>query len=336
MKRKNRFTIPSKYILFALTLLCVGTMSVSFLTDFDGGILNTVSGYVLIPVQKGINAAGGRVRSRVDNLADLQQINEENQSLKEQVAELTLENNMLMQERYELQELRDLYNLDSDYSDLNKIAANVIGKDTGNWFNMFIIDKGSSDGIKVDMNVIAGGGLVGIVTKTGPDWAQVRSIIDDMSNVSAMILKNSDLCYVRGDLEMMSEGTLQLNQLRDQNDEVESGDKVVTSYASAKYHKGILIGYVNELAVDSNNLTKSGSITPAVDFEHLSTVLVITDLKQQVDESQADATEEDTLLDETAEAEEDTSTDAAEDPGTSAASTEPTTDGTPDDQITTE
>ena len=329
MKRKNRFTIPSKYILFALTLLCVGTMSVSFLTDFDGGILNTVSGYVLIPVQKGINAAGGRVRSRVDNLADLQQINEENQSLKEQVAELTLENNMLMQERYELQELRDLYNLDSDYSDLNKIAANVIGKDTGNWFNMFIIDKGSSDGIKVDMNVIAGGGLVGIVTKTGPDWAQVRSIIDDMSNVSAMILKNSDLCYVRGDLEMMSEGTLQLNQLRDQNDEVESGDKVVTSYASAKYHKGILIGYVNELAVDSNNLTKSGSITPAVDFEHLSTVLVITDLKQQVDESQADATEEDTLLDETTEAEEDTSTDAAEDPGTSATSTEPTTDGTP-------
>lgn len=336
MKRKNRFTIPSKYILFALTLLCVGTMSVSFLTDFDGGILNTVSGYVLIPVQKGINAAGGRVRSRVDNLADLQQINEENQSLKEQVAELTLENNMLMQERYELQELRDLYNLDSDYSDLNKIAANVIGKDTGNWFNMFIIDKGSSDGIKVDMNVIAGGGLVGIVTKTGPDWAQVRSIIDDMSNVSAMILKNSDLCYVRGDLEMMSEGTLQLNQLRDQNDEVESGDKVVTSYASAKYHKGILIGYVNELAVDSNNLTKSGSITPAVDFEHLSTVLVITDLKQQVDESQADATEEDTMLDETTETEEDTSTDAAEDPGTSATSTEPTTDGTPADQITTE
>ena len=232
--------------------------------------------------------------------------------------------------------MRDLYNLDSDYSDLNKIAANVIGKDTGNWFNMFIIDKGSSDGIKVDMNVIAGGGLVGIVTKTGPDWAQVRSIIDDMSNVSAMILKNSDLCYVRGDLEMMSEGTLQLNQLRDQNDEVESGDKVVTSYASAKYHKGILIGYVNELAVDSNNLTKSGSITPAVDFEHLSTVLVITDLKQQVDESQADATEEDTLLDETTEAEEDTSTDAAEDPGTSATSTEPTTDGTPADQITTE
>ena len=241
-----------------------------------------VSGYVLIPVQKGINAVGGWVRDKADNLEDLKKVRSENQALQEQVAELNLENNALLQERYELEELKNLYQLDKDYSSLNKIAANVIGKDSGNWFHMFIIDKGTDDGIQVDMNVIAGGGLVGIVTKVGPDWAQVRSIIDDMSNVSAMILKNSDLCYVRGDLQMITEGTLQLNQLRDEDDEVVQGDKVVTSYASAKYHEGILIGYVNELSTDANNLTKSGSLTPAVDFEHLSTVLVITDLKQQV------------------------------------------------------
>lgn len=288
MKRKNRFTIPSKYILFALTVLCVGTMSLSFLTNFDGGPLNVVSGYVFIPVQKGINSAGAWFRERVENLEDLKKVKSENEELRAQLAELTLENNMLLQERYELEDLRELYELDNDYSSLDKIAANVIGKDTGNWFNMFIIDKGSKDGIRVDMNVIADGGLVGIVTKTGPDWAQVRSIIDDMSNVSAMVLKNSDLCYVRGDLQMMTEGTMQLNQLRDQEDEVEPGDKVVTSYASAKYHKGILIGYVNEVETDANNLTKSGSLTPAVDFEHLSTVLVITDIKQQVDTEEAD------------------------------------------------
>ena len=121
------------------------------------------------------------------------------------------------------------------------------------------------------MNVIADGGLVGIVTKTGPDWAQVRSIIDDMSNVSAMILKNSDLCYVRGDLQMMTEGTLQLNELRDPDSETEQGDKVVTCTA---------------VLTDANNLTRSGSLTPAVDFEHLNTVLVITDMKQQVDNEQ--------------------------------------------------
>jgi len=292
MKRRNRFTIPGKYILFALTVLCVGTMSLSFLTNFDGGPLNVISGYILIPVQRGINTAGAWAREKVENLEDLKEVKSENEELRAQVAELTLENNMLLQERYELEELRKLYELDDDYSSLDKIAANVIGKDTGNWFNMFIIDKGSNDGIRVDMNVIADGGLVGIVTKTGPDWAQVRSIIDDMSNVGAMILKNSDLCYVRGDLQMMTEGTLQLNQLRDQEDEVEPGDKVVTSYASAKYHKGILIGYVNEITTDANNLTKSGSLTPAVDFEHLSTVFIITDIKQQVDTDEADDPDE--------------------------------------------
>ena len=256
MRRKERFTIPGKYILFVLTVLCVGTMSLSFLTDFDGGVLNVVSGYVLIPIQRGINSAGGWMRSRVENLEDLTAVKGENELLREQIAELTLENNSMLQERYELEELRELYDLDNEYSSLDKIAANVIGKDTGNWFHMFVIDKGFNDGIHVDMNVIAGGGLVGIVTKTGPDWAQVRSIIDDMSNVSAMVLKNSDLCYVRGDLQMMTEGTMQINGLRDQGDEVEQGDKVVTSYVSAKFHKGILIGYVNEISTDANNLTK--------------------------------------------------------------------------------
>lgn len=290
MRRRERFTIPGKYILFVLTVLCVGTMSLSFLTDFDGGLLNVISGYVLVPVQKGINSAGGWMRSKVENLEDLTTVKGENELLREQIAELTLENNSLLQERYELEELRRLYDLDAEYESLNKIAANIIGKDTGNWFNMFIIDKGSNDGIRVDMNVIAGGGLVGIVTKTGPDWAQVRSIIDDMSNVSAMLLKNSDLCYVRGDLQMMTEGTLQLNELRDLGNVVEPGDKVVTSHVSAKYHKGILIGYVNEVSTDANNMTKSGSLTPAVDFEHLNTVLVITDLKRQIDVEEADET----------------------------------------------
>ncbi len=288
MRRKEHFTIPGKYILFALTVLCVGTMSVSFLTDFDGGFLNTVSGYVLMPVQRGINYAGGWMRSRVENLEELRVVKEENEQLKEQLAELTLENNSMLQERYELEEFRKIYDLDNEYKSLNKVAANVIGKDTGNWFHMFLIDKGYDDGIRVDMNVIADGGLVGIVTKTGPDWAQVRSIIDDMSNVSAMILKNSDLCYVRGDLKRMTEGTLQLNDLQDPDNEAEQGDKVVTSHVSAKFHKGILIGYVNEISTDANNLTRSGSLTPAVDFEHLNTVLVITDMKQQVDTEAAD------------------------------------------------
>ena len=139
------------------------------------------------------------------------------------------------------------------------------------------------DGIQVDMNVIAGSGLVGIVTRVGDNWAQVRAIIDDMSNVSAQVLSTSDLCFVKGDLQLMETGLIQISQLRDPEGEASIGDTVVTSHVSDKYHSGILIGYINELTLDSNNLTRSGTLTPAVDFEHLHSVLVITDLKQSVD-----------------------------------------------------
>ena len=77
-------------------------------------------------------------------------------------------------------------------------------RETG--LNTFVIDKGASDGIAEDMNVIAGSGLVGIVTKVGNNWAQVRSIIDDMSNVSSQVLSTSDLCFVKGDLQLMETG----------------------------------------------------------------------------------------------------------------------------------
>ena len=283
MRRRKRDSIPSKYILSVISVLCVGFMLLSYVFGFQGGPLRTVSGYLFVPIQKGINYVGWYLSDRADNLQDLRMVMAERDALQEQVDQLTIENSQLMQEKYELEDLRALYALDRSYSNYSKIAANVIGKDPGNWFSSFQIDKGYNDGIEVDMNVLSGSGLVGIVTKVGSDWAQVRSIIDDTSNVSAMILTTADNCMVSGNLQLMSEGYISISQLKDSDDQVEYGAKVVTSQVSDKYHPGLLIGYVQKLDMDSNNLTKSGTITPAVDFEHLRSVLVITDKKRQID-----------------------------------------------------
>ena len=122
---------------------------------------------------------------------------------------------------------------------------------------------------------MAGAGLCGIVTAVGPNWARVRAIIDDNSNVSAMISTTSDTCIIAGNLRLIDEGTLSLVKLTDDNNHVHVGDKVVTSNISEKFLPGILIGYISELNNDSNNLTKSGTVNPAVDFKHLQEVLVI-------------------------------------------------------------
>jgi rod shape-determining protein MreC len=177
--------------------------------------------------------------------------------------------------------LQELYDLDQQYADYETTGAHVIAKGTSNWFDTFTIDKGSDDGIEVNMNVIAGSGLVGIVTEVGPGYSVVKSIINDSSAVSAMILDTSDNCIISGDLESMtSSNTILLSNLEDTEDSVSEGTSVVTSNISNKYLPGILIGYVTDIESDANGLTKSGTITPVVDFKHLQDVLVILETKE--------------------------------------------------------
>ncbi len=179
-------------MLILLTAVCGILVYASFTMNLSGGPLNQVAGYVFIPMQRGINYVGRWISDKTDNLKDLKDVMEENQKLKVQVDELTSELNTIKLEQYELNNLRKLLKLDQKYPSYDKVAANVIGKDAGNWFSLFTIDKGTNDGIQIDMNVIAGSGLVGIVTDVGPNYAKVRSIIDDVSKISGMVRTTSD------------------------------------------------------------------------------------------------------------------------------------------------
>lgn len=278
-KRKQKLTIPSKYILLGLSVVCTIFVGMSVIAGRSSGPLRNAAGVVLVPVQKGINEIGHWFSDRHDDLQQLRNVMAENEALQEQVDKLTTENSVLLQDKYELERLRQLYELDQKYSDYDKVGARVIGKEPGNWFHTFMIDKGSEDGIKADMNVIAGSGLVGRVIDVSNNSATVLSIIDDSSNVSASVLNTSDRCVVTGDLQLMNENKISFNKLNDEMDRVKSGDKIITSNISDKYLPGILIGYIDDIAYDSNNLTKSGTIIPAVDFMHLEEVLVILELK---------------------------------------------------------
>lgn len=272
--------MPSKYLLLILTILCTLLMLVTFGTDVFNRPLNSVVGYVVVPFQQGIGKLGSWISNRSEELVQIRSLLEENARLKEEIAALTEENILLQQDKYELNSLRELVDLSEQYGEYNKVGARIIGRDAGNWYSSFLIDKGSDDGLTLDMNVIAGGGLVGRITSVGPNWAKVTSIISDNSYVSAMTLSTEDNMMVAGDLQLMADNCIRFSQLVDSRNLVVEGDKVVTSNISDKFLPNILIGYISSIEKDANNLTKSGLITPAVDFEHLGEVLVITDVKQ--------------------------------------------------------
>lgn len=283
-RKGEKFTIPSKYLLFILTILCAGLMILTFSTDALDKPINAVAGYVVVPFQNGISSVGEWLSNRSEELIQIRELLEENTRLKEQVDELTVENTKLQQDRYELNNLRSLMRLDSQYDSYEKVGARIIGRDSGNWYHSFIIDKGSDEGLEVNMNVIADGGLVGKLVDVGPNWSKVTAIIADNSNVSGMVLSTQDNMTVSGDLQAMEAGKIRFVQLIDSEGRVAEGDKVVTSHISDKFLPDILIGYISEISIDSNNLTRSGYITPAVDFEHLSEVLVILQQKQSIEE----------------------------------------------------
>lgn len=286
IRRREPFRphIPGRYLLLLVTALCVGMILTTYYTDVLNGPLSGFANYIVIPFQDGVSKAGEWLIKREQLVSDIKELQKENESLRQENEELSVTNNALLQEKHELTELRNLYQLDQTYADFPKTGCRIIAKENGSWYHSFVIDKGSEDGLSVDMNVLADGGLVGRITYIGRHWSRVQAVIDDNSNVSATVLSSQKNLIVSGNLTLYEEGTISFSELADPDDLVKVGDSVVTSNISDKYLPGILIGYISEIQTDSNNLTKSGRITPAVDFSRLDTVLVIQKLKQTAED----------------------------------------------------
>ena len=281
MRKRTKITMDPKYILMTIAIVSVALIIVSFRFQDKMTPIRTAVGSVVTPMQRGINKIGLVVADGMDYVTTVKKLVKKNNALQKQLDDLSQQNRLLQQDKYDLDDFRKLYSLDEKYSDYPKVAAHVISSD-GNWFNSFVIDKGSPDGLKVNMNVLAGDGLVGIVTEVNKSYARVRSIIDDESSVTGSFLKTSDMCFVNGNLKLIGKGMIDISGIP-ADAEVKDGYEVVTSPVSDKYLPGILIGYARDIKTDSSNITQSAHLTPAADFSGLDMVLVITEVKDSGD-----------------------------------------------------
>ena len=107
-RKRQKFTIPSKYLLLIMTCVCVLFMAVTFFTDFLASPLSNFAGVVILPFQSGISKVGSWMSVRSQELKSIRDIMQENEALQAQVDALTIENNPLQQDKYELNNLRQL------------------------------------------------------------------------------------------------------------------------------------------------------------------------------------------------------------------------------------
>lgn len=229
--------------------------------------ITTLMGWTAAPTEA--------VTDVLDGPRDIQTAREEIQTLEERVALLERENEELREIEGEYQLLLDLFNRARQTPDYRRLTAAVIGQDTNQAVRSIVIDKGSSDGVRVGMPVESARGLVGQVYRTTPNSAQIVLITDSSSAVPARLGTSRATGILRGG---GIGGSMAIDWI-DLKYQVEIGEVVMTSGLGGRFPQDLVIGRVIDVDRREAELFQRATVQPAVDFDALEIVFVITDFE---------------------------------------------------------
>lgn len=241
--------------------------------DSKLNVVRNVLSVPLQPLQKGIQSIGEGIKDTVLFFKEARTARQENEELKKQIAQMERELEKVDRLQTENENLKKLMSIKEQFEQ-ELMGCNIISKDAGNWFEIFTIDRGSKDGIRVNDPVINANGLVGRVSRVDLLSSKVVSIIDTESSVSARLSKSRDLVILKGDAQLRTEGLCRLDYIPP-DVEVSVGDKVETSGMSSLYPKGIIIGEIVEVIKNEGQFDYYAIVEPSVDFRRLEEVAII-------------------------------------------------------------
>lgn len=264
---KNFFKVIAVIFVF----LCIGLTNgkernVSAVESF-------LSGIITIP-QKGFRYLQNWFSGNDLFFSDIEFLKEENQSLKEENEKLKTQ--MMNYEilASENKTLKEQARIQESYSDYEVVIADVISDSASNWDEVYIINKGSNDGIQPNMTVITTDGLVGYIESVSRHSSKVVSILDAGNSVSARSTRTRDSVICKGNIDLKDEGKLKVTSIPIGVEFIE-GDRFETSGMGGIYPKGIAIGEVESYENKENPLENEAILKTYVDFNKLETVAVI-------------------------------------------------------------
>jgi rod shape-determining protein MreC len=264
---RNYKTIIFIVILLAAVLI---VLSYNLKQKSPAGLITKVVLEVAAPVQNVLNTSVKSVSDAWYHYLFLVGMEEENRNLKKKIEDMKSQL-ILYQEGYlEAQRLRNLLALKDDYN-FNFVTARVIGREQVALFKIILINKGTVHGLKAGMPVMAAPGLVGRVIDTSWHAAKVLPLIDENSNIDAIVQRNRTQGIIRG---AGSRGCV-LKYISKTQD-VKEGDIIVSSGIGGVFPKGMMIGQVNHVDRQEAGLFLRINVTPAIDFSMLEEVLVTT------------------------------------------------------------
>ncbi len=232
-------------------------------------------GSLVSPVQNAATQATSWIRSRVQEFRGRNQLRADYEEAQLKIMALEYRVSQLEEEEQENIRLRTLLEAQERYAELDPIYARVIAKDTGRWFSVFSINRGTLSGVTAGMAVINADGLVGRVYEAGLNYAKVIGIIDSRSAVACLIQRTRDNGVMRGETTASStDGSCKMYYIPSVND-ILPQDQVITSGLDGLFPKGLVVGTVREVSRQSDVSDQYVVVSPAVDFQRLEEVLVL-------------------------------------------------------------
>lgn len=251
------------------------------------GRLSTIVGYAQTPfvaIQSWVSGRISGVRTTISTPADILTLQSENQRLRERVTELERQNEELMEVYAEYTLLSTLMDYARETTQYRRVAADVIGWDSSNIAHTFLINKGERDGIEAGMPVETERGLVGRVISVAPRSARVQLLTDPGSSVNARLGTSRADGVVVGQLN----DPLRIKWI-DQDSPIQENELVMTSGLGGNFPPDLVIGRVMNVRQSASELFQEAEVRPAVDFDRLEIVLVITDFEPIVLEEDENA-----------------------------------------------
>ena len=232
-------------------------------------------GSLVSPVQNAVNTVTIWVRDRVQEIKDRNQLRSDYEEAQLEIMSLNYRISQLEEQEQENERLRALLDAKERYAELDPIHAQVIAKESGRWFDVFSINRGTLNGVKAGMAVINEDGLIGRVYEAGLNYAKIITIIDSRSAVACLIQRTRDNGVMKGQITSSSEDTsCNMYYVPSVNDIV-PGDEVITSGLDELYPKGLVVGTVQAVSRQSDVSDQYVVVTPAVDFQRIEDVLVL-------------------------------------------------------------
>lgn len=264
--RRNQVLLSSFFcLLFSLYILSAAARG-----RLRGDPIGPLLLALMRPLQIGAQETVAKLKEIRQGYVTLRGTASENQRLKGRIMELEAERDRLLEAEATNRRLRELLELRSHLPS-GSVTAAVIGNSASTWFHSLILDKGSADGVVKGMAVVSPVGAVGQVVAVASKSAKVLLITDPHSGADVIVQRSRARGIVAGSLDS---GTILKYAKR--SEDVQEGDRLITSGLDTIFPKGLLVGTVTKVRKKSFGLFQYVEVSLAVDPSRLEEVLVVS------------------------------------------------------------